>query len=82
MLMAVGTYVTYERGVSEGRPDISVLVELTVLSKLWKKINMSVHSGPLNFHDPYLFPGRRYSHLGLQRKNKTKTHKPDRKSHS
>lgn len=29
--------MTYERGVSKGRPDISVLVELTVLSKLWKK---------------------------------------------
>lgn len=29
--------MTYERGVSKGRPDISVLVELTVLSELWKK---------------------------------------------
>lgn len=28
--------MTYERGVGEGRPDISVLVELTVLSKLWR----------------------------------------------
>lgn len=36
-LMAGGTYMTYEGGVSEGRPDISVLVELAVLSKLWKK---------------------------------------------
>lgn len=36
-LMAGGTYMTYERGVSKGRPDISVLVELAVLSKLWKK---------------------------------------------
>lgn len=29
--------MTYERGVSEGGPDVSVLVELTVLSELWKK---------------------------------------------
>lgn len=31
------TYMTYKRGVGKGRPDISVLVELTVLSQLWKK---------------------------------------------
>lgn len=29
--------MTYKRGVSKGRPDISILVELTVLSKLCKK---------------------------------------------
>lgn len=28
------TYMTYKRGVGKGRPDISVLVELTVLSQL------------------------------------------------
>lgn len=38
-----GTHVTYERGVSEGGPDVSVLVKLTVLSELWKKINTSVN---------------------------------------
>lgn len=31
------THMTYKRGVSKGRPDISILVELTVLSKLCKK---------------------------------------------
>lgn len=31
------TYMTYKRGVGKGRPDISILVELTVLSELWKK---------------------------------------------
>lgn len=29
--------MTYERGVSKGGPDVGVLVELTVLSKLCKK---------------------------------------------
>lgn len=29
--------MTYKRGVSKGRPDISILVELTVLSKLCKE---------------------------------------------
>lgn len=28
------TYMTYKGGVGKGRPDISILVELTVLSKL------------------------------------------------
>jgi len=28
------TYMTYKRGVGKGRPDISVLVELTVLCEL------------------------------------------------
>lgn len=31
------TYMTYKRGVGKGWPDISVLVELTVLSQLWEK---------------------------------------------
>lgn len=30
------THMTYKRGVGKGRPDISILVELTVLSQLWK----------------------------------------------
>lgn len=34
-----GTYVTYERGISKGRPDVGVLVELTVLSELCRRIN-------------------------------------------
>lgn len=29
------TYMTYKRGVGKRRPDISILVELTVLSELW-----------------------------------------------
>lgn len=28
------THMTYKRGVGKGRPDISILVELTVLGKL------------------------------------------------
>lgn len=32
--------MTYERGISKGRPDVGVLVELTVLSELCRKINM------------------------------------------
>lgn len=28
------TYMTYKRGVGKGWPDISVLVELTILSQL------------------------------------------------
>lgn len=28
------THMTYKRGVGKGRPDISVLVELTVLGEL------------------------------------------------
>lgn len=31
------THMTYKRGVSKGRPDISILVELIVLSKLCKR---------------------------------------------
>lgn len=40
--------MTYKRGVGKGRPDISVLVELTVLSQLWK--NNSVELADVNFH--------------------------------
>lgn len=28
------THMTYKRGVGKGRPDISILVELTVLGEL------------------------------------------------
>lgn len=31
------TYVAYERGVGEGRSDVSVLIELTVLRQLYRE---------------------------------------------